>query len=72
MVEISLFVVGPDRFCEFCGRWLTVVHDNGTFDLAGQTSVTFSVVTGHENPEAVATEATCMLPRCKRQRAARG
>lgn len=61
----ELVVVGPDRFCEVCGRLLVHVHEDGTFDLAGAADVQLAVEYGGD---ALVAEATCHLRRCRLRR----
>jgi len=70
MTTFAMRIVGPDRFCPDCHRWLVRVHKDGTFDLAAQASVELigrgtadlSVDTEHE-VDLFTIEATCLT--CK-------
>lgn len=65
---LLLVVVGPDRFCEECGRLLVHVNEDGTFDLAPGASVALAV----EGADAIAADATCHRRRCRLRRWLRG
>jgi hypothetical protein len=58
--------------CEYCGRWLATIHEDGTFDLAPKASLTVRAklepgqmaAAGEPVPET----AICFRWRCRLRR----
>lgn len=75
---MRLHVIGPDLFCPDCGRWLVRVHEDGTFDLTGHSSVTLHAEVelstleqtddGKFVVETTALEAECNALLCRGRR----
>jgi hypothetical protein len=68
-------VIGVPIFCTFCGRQLVSFNPDGTFNLAGKTTVRGSAGTGVDEygeievpEEMVITDATCHRRPCRAKR----
>lgn len=62
----------PQAHCPYCGRWLTTVHADGTFDLAPKASMGILVQVARDQSWAIGTpeidKATCQRLRCRLRR----
>jgi hypothetical protein len=72
-----IHVVGPDLFCPDCGRWLVRIHEDGTHDLAGNSSV--SLALNVSEPEwrddglvSYVDRASCLKRLCRLRRWLKG
>jgi hypothetical protein len=66
MAQVPLRIAGPNRYCPSCSRLLVNVHDDGTFDIAGQASLRAHGELDVASPppatiEALLVEARCLL-----------
>lgn len=76
--QVSLFFVGPDRYCPDCRRLLVHVNSDGTFNLSAKAGMNMAVPFDPDHPDlewneegqlvTPITEAHCELRRCRFRR----